>query len=75
MRHLLLLYVVLYESYLAHGTAAEVLADQQAAGAIMWVGGDLLSLVAIGIGLLAWMGAEERAAVRLDAQLDAGRVS
>ncbi|HVE63333.1 MAG TPA: cytochrome c oxidase assembly protein [Mycobacteriales bacterium] len=64
---------VLYDSYLDFGTRAAVLADQQLAGAIMWVGGDLLNLAAIGLGLAAWMRHEGRATARLDAQLDANR--
>ncbi len=64
---------VLYESYLDFGTQAGVLADQQLAGAIMWVGGDLLNLAAIGISLYAWMRYEGRSTARLDAQLDAAR--
>jgi len=66
---------ILYDSYLAHGSPAEVLADQHAAGAIMWVGGDLLNLVAIGIAIAAWMRADERATARMDAQLDAAGLS
>ena len=49
------------------------LADQQLAGGIMWVGGDLVFFV---IGLLlviAWMQDEERGAARVDRQLDAAR--
>ncbi|HVF20674.1 MAG TPA: cytochrome c oxidase assembly protein [Mycobacteriales bacterium] len=62
---------VLYAGYLGLGSRAEALADQQLAGVIMWVGGDLLTLTAIGIGIGAWMRHEDRAAVREDARLDA----
>ena len=62
---------VLYSGYLGTGTASGALADQQLAGVIMWVGGDLLTLIAIGIGIAAWMRQDERAAVREDARLDA----
>jgi len=64
---------VLYDTYLDFGSRASVLADQQLAGAIMWVGGDLLNLIAIGIGLVAWMRHEGRSTARLDARLDAAR--
>ena len=66
---------VLYSGYLGRSGAADALADQQLAGVIMWVGGDLLTLTAIGIGIAAWMRQDERAAVREDARLDAARAS
>ena len=66
---------VLYSTYLAFGTPAATLADQQLAGAIMWLIGDLLNLIAIFIGIAAWMRHEERAAVRTDAQLDRARAA
>ncbi len=62
---------VLYDGYLSFGSRTAVLADQQLAGAVMWLGGDLLNLVAIGICIAAWMRHEERAGKRADAQLDA----
>jgi len=61
---------VLYSHYEAFGGA---LADQQLAGAIMWGGGDLLMLTALGCAVAGWMRAEDRATERLDAQLDALR--
>ena len=64
---------VLYDSYLRHGSAGDVLADQQLAGAVMWLGGDLLNLIAIGVALAAWMRADTRETARLDAALDAAR--
>ncbi len=61
---------VLYSTY---ATRAGSLADQQLAGAIMWAGGDLLMLTAIGLAIAAWMRHETRATERLDARLDALR--
>jgi putative membrane protein len=49
------------------------LADQQLAGGLMWVIGDLTFLVAILGVVLAWMRAEERTNARRDARLDAER--
>ena len=60
---------VLYSRY----AGVDALDDQQLAGAIMWVGGDVLMLIAIGIGIAAWMRYEDRATARLDARLDAAR--
>ena len=64
---------VLYDSYLASATPTAALADQQLAGAIMWLIGDLLNLIAIFVALAAWMRHEERATVRTDARLDRTR--
>lgn len=61
---------VLYDHYAAFGGA---LADQHLAGAIMWGGGDLLMLVAIGCAIAGWQRAEERTTAALDARLDALR--
>jgi putative copper resistance protein D len=52
-----------------------VLADQQAAGAIMWVVGDLTFLVAVLGVVLAWMHAEERDTDRKEAHIDAERAA
>jgi putative copper resistance protein D len=46
------------------------LADQQAAGAIMWVGGGAGFLLWSGLILADWMRAEEAEAVLVDARLD-----
>ena len=64
----------LYPHYVGTLGRAGAVADQQLAGAIMWVGGDVLMLLAIGLAIAAWMRHEARATVRLDAQLDAARV-
>ena len=47
------------------------LADQQAAGAIMWVVGDLTFFVAILLIVRAWMASEDRSTRAVDARLDA----
>jgi putative copper resistance protein D len=49
------------------------LADQQAAGAIMWVAGDLIFLVAILGVVLAWMRDEERREERRESRVAAQR--
>ncbi len=46
------------------------LADQQWAGGIMWVGGDLAFLVALVLAVWVWMRAEETEGRRADARLD-----
>jgi len=51
--------------------AAHTVADTHAGGALLWVTSELTTLVALGIVLAQWMGAEERRAARLDRQLDA----
>ncbi len=51
------------------------LADQQAAGAIMWLSGDLIFIVAMLGILLSWWRAEERTAVRDDRRVDAERAA
>jgi putative copper resistance protein D len=50
-----------------------VLADQQLAGGLMWVIGDLVFLTAILFCVAQWMRQEDRDTVRLDARLDAER--
>ena len=49
------------------------LSDQQVAGGIMWLAGDLLFLLAILLGVGAWMRAEDVATAREDKRLDAER--
>lgn len=51
------------------GTSA--LSDQQVAGGLLWVTGDLVGLVASGIVLAQWMRFDEREAARQDRRLDA----
>ncbi len=47
------------------------LADQQLAGGIMWVAGDLVFIGIVLLLVIAWMRDEERRAARADRQLDA----
>jgi putative copper resistance protein D len=67
--------VPLYEHYatLVRPWGPTPLADQQLAGGLMWVGGDVIFLVAL-LGLVvAWMRREERDTARTDARADAQR--
>jgi putative copper resistance protein D len=64
---------VLYAHYAAVRGASGALADQRLAGAVMWGGGDLLMLLAIGVAIGAWMRHDARETVRLDSALDAAR--
>jgi putative membrane protein len=52
-----------------------VVADQQLAGGLMWVSGDLIFLAAILFVVVAWMRQEDRDAVRVDARADAERAA
>jgi putative membrane protein len=63
----------LYEHYvaLARTWGPDPLTDQQAAGAIMWVVGDLTFLFAILLVVRAWMRSEDRAAAAVDSRLAA----
>jgi cytochrome c oxidase assembly factor CtaG len=58
---------VLEPSYAATEGLARALADQQAAGAIMWVTSMVMVLPALVLVLFAWMRADEREAARADA--------
>ena len=51
------------------------LADQQLAGGVMWIAGDLLFLVAIVAVVAAWMRHEERTAADADRRADAARAA
>jgi putative copper resistance protein D len=66
---------ILYPHYLSNlrtwGPTA--LADQSAGGILMWVGGDLVFLTAMGAVVAAWVRHEDRRTARLDARLDADR--
>jgi putative copper resistance protein D len=65
----------LYPTYanMQRGWGPSPLADQQLAGGLMWVIGDITFLVAILTLVVAWMRADERAGARHDARLDAER--
>jgi len=51
------------------------LADTKSGGSILWVVGELTSLVAMGIVLYQWMQYEERQAIRADRRSDAEEVA
>jgi putative copper resistance protein D len=51
------------------------LVDQQLAGSIMWLGGDLLFLAALAALLLGWMRHEERETARSDRRTDRERAT
>jgi putative copper resistance protein D len=58
----------------AHASVAapfHTVADTHRGGAILWVAGELTTLVAMGIVVLQWMRFEEREAIRADRRLDA----
>jgi cytochrome c oxidase assembly factor CtaG len=61
---------ILYPSYAQIEGVARALADQRAAGAIMWAGTMFLLVPSLGVVLLGWMRADEREARRIDAQLE-----
>ena len=63
----------LYPHYANAGRTwgSTALQDQQLAGGIMWVGGDLIFIVIVLLLVIAWMRDEERRAVRSDRRLDA----
>ena len=50
-------------------------ADTRAGGSILWVAGELTTLVALGIVVAQWMGYEERRAARADRLLDAAEAA
>ena len=60
---------VLYPTYAQAEGVARALADQRAAGAIMWAGTMVLIVPALGIVLWEWMAADEREGRRVDARL------
>ncbi len=62
----------LYEHYatLERTWGPTPLSDQQAAGALMWVGGDMTFVVALVLVAMAWMRAEERGSAAADARIE-----
>jgi len=67
----------LYAHYanLVRAWGPTVLADQQGAGAIMWVAGDLTFLAAMLGVVVGWMSEEERTTARREARTDAERAA
>jgi len=67
---------ILYPHYASGRTwGPSPLEDQHLGGAIMWVAGDLLLLVATGLAIAAWMRNEDRVTARVDAELAAQRAA
>jgi putative copper resistance protein D len=64
---------VLYPHYLSNLRAwgPTALADQSVGGILMWVGGDIVFLAAMGAVVAAWVRHEDRRTARQDARLDA----
>jgi putative membrane protein len=64
---------VLYHHYavLLRTWGPSPLVDQGIGGMLMWVGGDVVFLLAMGLVVAAWVRQEDRRAARLDARLDA----
>lgn len=62
---------VLYPHYasLERTWGPSALADQQLAGGVMWVAGDVLFIFPLVLAVAAWLKAEEEKGARLDAQL------
>ena len=66
---------VLYPTYAAVEGPAKAIADQRIGGTLMWIGGMVTIVPALALVMLGWMGADERAAQRIDAQLLRAQVS
>jgi putative copper resistance protein D len=64
---------VLYPHYLSNVRAwgPTALADQSVGGILMWVGGDIVFLAAMGAVVAAWVRHEDRRTARQDARMDA----
>ena len=64
----------LYPHYLTNGRTwgPTPMVDQQIGGTLMWVGGDVVFLIAMGLVVAAWVRAEDRRTAREDAREDAG---
>ena len=52
-----------------------ILSDLHTGGALMWIGGDFLMLIAMGPVAYTWMKSEEEKAREIDAILDAQRAA
>ena len=68
---------VLYPHYLTNlrSWGPSVIADQSAGGILMWVMGDMVFLIAMGIVVAAWVRYEDRKTAREDARLDAAEAA
>jgi cytochrome c oxidase assembly factor CtaG len=66
---------VLYPTYGAVEGASKAIADQRIGGTLMWLGGMFNIVPALAFVMLAWMRADERAALRIDAQLLRERIT
>ena len=66
---------VLYPTYAAVEGPAKAIADQRIGGTLMWIGGMVTIVPALALVMLGWMGADERVAQRIDAQLLRAQVS
>lgn len=64
---------VLYPHYLTNerNWGPSPLVDQNVGGMLMWVGGDVVFLLAMGLVVATWVRHEDRRTARLDARLDA----
>jgi cytochrome c oxidase assembly factor CtaG len=60
---------VLYPTYAQAEGVTRAIADQRAAGSIMWVGAMVMIVPALGLVLWEWMAADEREARRVDERL------
>ena len=69
--------VPLYHHYatLARTWGPTALVDQQVAGGVMWIGGDVLFLAAMAAILAGWMTHEKRQETAVDRRLDAERAA
>jgi putative copper resistance protein D len=67
----------LYPHYatLVRGWGPTALQDQQLAGAAMWLGGDVLFLIAMGLIVAGWMRRESRDEVAADRRVEAERAA
>jgi putative membrane protein len=68
---------VLYAHYATNvrSWGPSALVDQQTAGGLMWLGGDLLFLTAIFLIIAGWMAHEKRQEAVVDRRLDAERAA
>jgi putative membrane protein len=68
---------VLYPHYatLVRGWGPSALEDQQIAGGLMWIGGDILFLASMALILAGWMQHEKAQEVLVDKRLDAERAA